>query len=263
MKGYRIFQGLLSVLVVISCMLLIYECLSIYLPAAAADQHDHIYSAEVVASHFARIQLPVISCVVLSLAGALTAPWYKEQKKKACPQDAENMAALYNSRMPADIGEDSPEWTVVRRETARRQKLTTVGVVIAAVCICWSLYFLINPKGFESLDFDHVVGSLLLCILPAVCLGLGSAAVISYKIRDSWNQQLESMKIICKNNKDRAEMNGESRNSASLRSRRIFLARTILLTIAVVFLLLGNANGGRADVLAKAIAICSECIGLG
>ena len=58
-------------------------------------------------------------------------------------------------------------------------------------------------------------------------------------------------------------MNGESRNSASLRSRRIFLARTILLTIAVVFLLLGNANGGRADVLAKAIAICSECIGLG
>lgn len=263
MKGYKLFQALLSVLVVISCILLIYECLSIYLPAAAADQHDHIYSAEVVASHFAIIQLPVISCIVLSLAGALTAPWYKEVQKKPQSPDAETMAALYHSKMPKDTGEDSPEWNIVRRETARRRKLTTTGVVIAAICICWSLYFLINPKGFESLDFDHVAGSLLLCILPAVCLGIGSAAVINYKINDSWSRQLESMKILCKNNKGRAEMNTESENAAAIRSRRIFLARTVLLTMAVVFLLLGNANGGRADVLAKAIAICSECIGLG
>ena len=46
MKGYRIFQGLLSVLVVISCMLLIYECLSIYLPAAAADADEVLQQAE-------------------------------------------------------------------------------------------------------------------------------------------------------------------------------------------------------------------------
>ena len=33
--------------------------------------------------------------------------------------------------------------------------------------------------------------------------------------------------------------------------------------IGVAFVVLGIANGGMADVLAKAIEICTQCIGLG
>jgi hypothetical protein len=33
--------------------------------------------------------------------------------------------------------------------------------------------------------------------------------------------------------------------------------------MAVAFLILGIFNGGAEDVLKKAIAICTECIGLG
>ncbi len=265
LKGYKIFQTILSALVLVSCLLIIYECLSIYLPAAAEGKHDHIYSAEIVAQHFTRIQIPVIACVLLSIAGIVTAPFYAGGKKNATLPDAENMADLYLSKMPADSGKDSPEWNVVRKETAWRRKLTTIGVLIGAVCICWSLYFIIDPDRFESLDFDQVTGSLLLCIIPPVCLALVSAAVLSYKSSDSWARQLEAMKIICKNNKekDTAPKDTALKDTAALRSRRIFIARTVLLAAAVVMLLLGNANGGRFDVLAKAIAICSECIGLG
>lgn len=39
--------------------------------------------------------------------------------------------------------------------------------------------------------------------------------------------------------------------------------RGILLLAAIVFILLGVMNGGARDVLYKAIAICTECIGLG
>ncbi len=36
-----------------------------------------------------------------------------------------------------------------------------------------------------------------------------------------------------------------------------------ILTVAVVFVILGCLWGGARDVLTKAINICSECIGLG
>ena len=36
-----------------------------------------------------------------------------------------------------------------------------------------------------------------------------------------------------------------------------------LFLLAAVLIVLGVCNGGAADVLAKAVRICSECIGLG
>ena len=39
--------------------------------------------------------------------------------------------------------------------------------------------------------------------------------------------------------------------------------RLAVLIVAIVFIILGVMNGGMADVLGKAINICTECIGLG
>ena len=41
------------------------------------------------------------------------------------------------------------------------------------------------------------------------------------------------------------------------------LARASIITVAVVFIVLGIFNGGMSDVLGKAVRICTECIGLG
>ena len=43
----------------------------------------------------------------------------------------------------------------------------------------------------------------------------------------------------------------------------IFTVRIVVLGIAIVFIVLGILNGGHKDVLAKAIKICRECIGIG
>lgn len=37
----------------------------------------------------------------------------------------------------------------------------------------------------------------------------------------------------------------------------------VLVTAAVLLIVLGVLNGGARDVFAKAVRICSECIGLG
>ncbi len=41
------------------------------------------------------------------------------------------------------------------------------------------------------------------------------------------------------------------------------VVRAVIFTAAVLLIIFGVLNGGARDVLAKAIKICSECIGLG
>jgi hypothetical protein len=41
------------------------------------------------------------------------------------------------------------------------------------------------------------------------------------------------------------------------------LLTALFAVVAVVFIIVGAFNGGMGDVLAKAIKICTECIGLG
>ena len=39
--------------------------------------------------------------------------------------------------------------------------------------------------------------------------------------------------------------------------------RGVVLAVAIIFIIVGIVNGGMADVLGKAIRLCTECIGLG
>ena len=43
----------------------------------------------------------------------------------------------------------------------------------------------------------------------------------------------------------------------------VYVVRLVIFSVAVVFLVIGIFNGGKDDVLMKAINICTECIGLG
>ena len=46
-----------------------------------------------------------------------------------------------------------------------------------------------------------------------------------------------------------------------MRKKNLLFA--LLIIVSVGFIVLGIVNGGALDVLAKAVRICSECIGIG
>ena len=58
---------------------------------------------------------------------------------------------------------------------------------------------------------------------------------------------------------------GKERDAAAEKKQLIILwsVRGAILMLAVVFIIVGIVNGGMADVLGKAVRICTECIGLG
>ena len=52
-------------------------------------------------------------------------------------------------------------------------------------------------------------------------------------------------------------------NESEGEKKAVNIARYVIACISVVLIILGILNGGMADVLAKAVKICTECIGLG
>ena len=66
-----------------------------------------------------------------------------------------------------------------------------------------------------------------------------------------------------KKEKKVANITKELSEADILEAKRIKVTRYCILGVAILFLVYGLATGGIADVLAKAINICTECIGLG
>ena len=54
-----------------------------------------------------------------------------------------------------------------------------------------------------------------------------------------------------------------SQKTAKNNERTTFFVRVAVGSLAIVLIVWGIANGGMADVLGKAINICTQCIGLG
>lgn len=140
-----------------------------------------------------------------------------------------------NGSMPTSDNCDLTTWT-------RREVALTLALSLFALGLFLCLFALIFA------DFSHSLSSsalLLLSILSALVL----AAVLIIAV------------FVCGLSRDHE--NKRTPDTTVSHVRYLTAVRIAVLTVAVLFIVLGIRNGGMGDVLAKAIRICTECIGLG
>jgi hypothetical protein len=89
----------------------------------------------------------------------------------------------------------------------------------------------------------------------------GLCVALVYLEHASLRRELEAVKRIAKVCGMRRTQ--EEPAPIAKNDRVILIVRIALAVAAVGLMIAGIANGGMADVLAKAINICTECIGLG
>ena len=94
--------------------------------------------------------------------------------------------------------------------------------------------------------------------LPLSVIAVGVHIPIAYYAESSAQRELDIMKNYIKENGAPKVVNNE-KNSADYS----IIVKCAVVAIAVVFIALGIVNGGMGDVFAKAVKICTECIGLG
>ncbi len=248
----------LSVLLVAAGGALILACLSIY------RSPEGTFSRETIAAAFGRIAVLVYIAVGVVLGGAVLSFLLPAAPSRVKPR-REDGTILRKLHADYDLSALSPEASAaIGRERGLRKKLTVVAASISVLCAVPPLVWIFLPGHFGAGDKNReilvasavVLGCFAVAMLVSFAVGLGVAV--------SCRRERAALKLAIA---DRSAVKRE--NPAPCRPAMwdkpavLWAVRGSILTLAVVFIVLGIGNGGMRDVFAKAVRICTECIGLG
>lgn len=241
-----IYHILVSVAIVVAGACLIAACVGIY------QTGDHPFSREVVAAAFARITVPVYICLGLVLAGFVLQLLLPEEQRKLKPDLT--APVLRRLQAQADLSQADPAVAAaVRKEQKSRRLHRLITVVLTAVGGAVFLWYALQGDSFHQSEINRSMIRAMLVLLPCTAVPFGYGVFAAYHGHRSMKRETDLLKPIPKT--EIAAPKG--------RFDWVFIARCAVLVLGVVLLTWGALENGAADVLTKAINICTECIGLG
>lgn len=273
-KIHLIYGCIAAVLIVILGIALIVSCLDIYHSSPSQP-----YSAQAVSQRFHKIALlayTVIAVVVGGIALSLALP-LNAQRPKARRDEVEAM-----NRLKAKAGSLDGCGCSARKEQTYRKACKKIT---AGLCILLAVYPVIYYSDWSHFPIqnlnDNIIKAVTVALVPTaiglalcfICSVLCSKSIVRetaiYKAAIAANKgssTVEQPEITQATSKATIIINKiicAVTRSESTQSNRLFIIRSAVLVAAICFIILGMFNGGVQDVLTKAIAICTECIGLG
>ena len=242
------YSWILAAVLAVLGVLCILSCLDIY------TSGPRPYSSEAIALRFHRIIVPVAISAIGILGGIalnLLMP-ATPLRSKSCTSSEEVMLRLRNK---ADIP------PVTKEIRLRRILRLSTGFLFVALMFYPAVYFL-TPTHFtvSTLNAD-VIRAVLIALIPAI-VGLALCWVCRTLLIGSYRREAAIYKQALADG-HRAPAAHEQTHSKKCACGYLRAVRITLAMIAVIFIIIGIFNGGAEDVLKKAIAICTECIGLG
>lgn len=248
----------LAALVILLGAALVLSCLSIY----HSSEHDP-YSPASVAQAFDRISIliwvtaaAIIGGIILELALPL-----EGKRPKAIANDGTKLKRLHQKLLSStSVDQDLLKKNLSRRRRQRRI-LALVPCILSGALIIYPAYYFSDPGHFTIADLNRDITKAVLVVLIPAVLALGCFYLFSFLIRKNMRKEADFCKLLL------AENTGNS--AAASKAEPVgkkwvpWCIRGGLLLLAAGFIAVGIANGGAQDVLKKAIAICTECIGLG
>ncbi len=147
----------------------------------------------------------------------------------------------------------------VTKERDRREVMQWIAYDISLLLVLIAVVYF---DLFTSFTVENLNGDVLFAlsgVLPLSVLAVAVHIPKEYLIEMSSKRELSLLKESIKTNgAPKSVCKPESK-----RDGRTAVARYVIAGIALLLVVLGIINGGMADVLAKAVKICTECIGLG
>lgn len=242
----KILGILLSISIMVSGLCLMIQCVLIY------NSGDKPYSRDAVAQAFGKISIPVLLCIGLIVLTFIYSFLVEDIcfKQSAYKNTSFALKALTRKRDIADNAD-------VRRERKLRK---THGVVLAVLLFagfgCFFIYAL-NPANFHQSEINASMIKAIIVFCICIIIPFVYSIICVFINEKSRQRELMIMREIIKN----APVKLSDAKTAGNNS--LVIIKTAALIICAGIILYGLLSGGTADVLTKAINICTECIGLG
>lgn len=237
----------LSITLVITGICLMVQCFRIYTSA------EGVFSREIVAAYFAPIAIPVFLCLVLVVLG-----FFFPAENKKLPPEKNYSLILQKLHAKTDLDACPEELrAAVVREQKRRQQLNYTTFFLCCMGIVEFLRYALQADAFHSQQINASVIQAMVCLVPCALIPFGCAVFAAYQKKASILREVELLKSA---NAPRVSPVAPTRHQHRFSPA---LVQWMLLAVAVAILVYGYISGGTADVLTKAINICTECVGLG
>lgn len=249
-----IFKTALSISLIISGICLMVGCISIYYSGA-----DQPYTREIVAQTFKTIEIPIfvsLALIAITFIGAVTNP----DKEKRTFSKLSHTKILKRLAEKRDISNNAELADKVLKERHIRKKHTVIWAVINSLSAGCFLFYALDFSNFDRSDINGSMISAMLVLLP--CLSVSFAVSLLFFIlnQKSMQREIELLKT--------APLKSDSEDNEDLsihlkKEKKLRIIKLVLLAFFLGLAILGFVLGGTADVLTKAVNICTECIGLG
>ena len=250
-KTHRIFSWVITALVIALGIALVLSVLDIYRNDPTGDP----YSPETIGAHFRQIALLVYATVAAIVGGVLfnllnpTAP-----EKPRALRDAK---AIMEKTCTKVSFLNPAEMSMIKKEISRRERIIMNCMFAFALLLVYPVFYAFAVHNFHAPNpTTEVIKTTLIVFGPSV-LGLVISHLGANKITKSYERQTEIYKQAIK---DGRKGTPESKADSNT---KLTVLRCSIFAVALILIVLGIANGTAEDVLTKAAAICTECIGLG
>lgn len=263
----RVYEICLAGLTVEVGLLFIWQVWSLF------STGDKAFSRASVAEYFAPIA-PFVWLWIAAVVGAAVV-WYifpAPKRDMGAILDPKCTLKKLRRRLP-----EGGERTQSKKQGALRAVVWGVCAALCIVCAVFAVVTLtgdIALKATEGFFAAHSEAERILRAMPWLLGGLCAFAAASYYDEYSAEKEISLVKAeLVENAKKGIKATGEPKptlwerlceKAPFFRSKWFMIAvRALVGAIAIVLIVVGIGNGGMADVLEKAINICTQCIGLG
>lgn len=249
-KIHLIYGCIAAVLIIALGIALILSCLDIYNSGARP------YSPESIGLRFQNIALLAYVCIAIAVGGIILGLALPLDQKKPKPVKDElvllEKAKAKAGACPAEAVAEQKKRLVFRIGTA---------AAFAVLMVYPAIYFM-NPAHFTIASLNEDIAKAVTIALVPAAIGLLLCFVCSLLESKSIAKETEIYKKAAAQNKGQAPNTPVAADNKDSK-KTLTAVRCGLLVLAVCLIVMGIFNGGMKDVLDKAVAICTECIGLG
>ena len=219
------------------------------------------FTVESVSVKFFEILVPFIIWAVAVVFGGVFALAFPVFEKPVAYIDPRSTLKKLKARLPQNDGD--------RYALNARFVAWCVCFFIALACAIVAGVYLMNsfyePVANVGFLAEHEEAERIVRALPWVFAAFGVAIAVSFFDRYSLQKEIALVKSqIAENAKKGVIVKNKSLQKPTQSNQRTTLfVRATIGVVAIVLIVWGIINGGMADVLGKAINICTQCIGLG
>ena len=241
--GWVLTLGLLA-----AAALLIHGCVSIY------RLGDRPFSPETVAVAFSRISVPIYIVLALVAGSFLLQLCLPLAEKKTVTPFYPMQLARLQARLDLDRVSDSFVKGRIRKLRSARRLHTAITGILLVICSGIFLSYGLNPANFHQSEINHSMAMAMLLFFPCLAVPFGYGCFTAFYGLKLAKEEVALSRQVLKE--------AETQPAVKKEGWLLWL-RLGLLCIGLGLLVYGFLTGGTADVLTKAINICTECVGLG